>query len=1045
MLKNTIKFQSFQKGWIPNTEVFPNGNPSDSAIDIVNFDVDSLKGGLVKTNGYSTDDAEYAASLSSKLGSHVIKHIHNYSFGIPLQADLLLAVAYYASGSPKYKWLIRDMIVNDSKLSSEDYSRWYNLLLNFTANVDSSSTTGQVTRLNISNISADGGEIVDPLDNMIIHSLDGFIVNLGSESVPVYRTVIYNDETYVLVTPAVVVADDTTVTFMRNRIQIDDDFDSIFNPTSQYSSFVVNNIMSKLMIGLGKEIKPLWLGYINRHYFYNKTSSKYLLDNDITGTSCQRHIVLEKRVPEFDVNFDIAYLSSAGSIKSATEIELAVTACFDGYQEVLPTTTQGDASNKKISLKLIIKRSGFNIFSGQEASPVTGIFQSGFYFKLLEGSTTKAEFRFIASDDWEDFIANIDLSANPNKVWIKADYATDMNESYMKINNMAAYIHAALSQAERTNEIYYIGSFTWSDLVIGDLGLAKTEGEYPYIDLTSSTEMEFTSGSEWKIESNSRFWDLFKTDSNNIIENTDYQDYYWFNDGELSPTIDENFFVIKLPNGYNSIQITLHVDPALFNRRITSYSIWGRYKPEDTAVSKWLTPFYQLKKIYINDTNIVLTNDEEYEAGLNAGWYINGTTFDYQTVITKIYGDESTIISADKEISAEILAELTNLKNIPQLLATLKYEPSVGIAAKYGAATIHNNTAWIADTDDKVEVLRFSRTGSTGTNNLDVFSYDFDSSIGFEMIGQDSPGHITALASKDDELIVLRDNSFFSIKTDIETISIKQCGNYVGCKYPRSLVVSRFGVIFADDNGIWLYQGLSSNSLNAIQINWQWDNYYKALTNKSGMFACWNGRTEEYWICIPDNSSGYTIYVADFKNIQSIDQSMQLMKDKEKILVPWRKKKFNATTVNSFAIDSYGKLIFADDTAIYFDNLNVYSMNGSEYSSLYVDSIIITQHSPRLKVYEVLTETLKDSSVSDWKFDLKLYVDGNATARQTVKMWGNCLNQDNLICVRPVNLGNVINDINMRIDMSSGNGTTVKKLRSFGVNILERKAKYVSE
>ena len=145
--------------------------------------------------------------------------------------------------------------------------------MSFTANVDSSSITGQVTRLNISNISADGGEIVDPLDNMIIHSLDGFIVNLGSESVPVYRTVIYNDETYVLVTPAVVVADDTTVTFMRNRIQIDDDFDSIFNPTSQYSSFVVNNIMSKLMIGLGKEIKPLWLGYINRHYFYIQTIS----------------------------------------------------------------------------------------------------------------------------------------------------------------------------------------------------------------------------------------------------------------------------------------------------------------------------------------------------------------------------------------------------------------------------------------------------------------------------------------------------------------------------------------------------------------------------------------------------------------------------------------------------------------------------------------------------------------------------------------------------------------------------------------------------
>jgi hypothetical protein len=44
--------------------VFPNGNPNDSATDIVNFDIDSVKGGLVKTNGYVKDDIEYNSSLN---------------------------------------------------------------------------------------------------------------------------------------------------------------------------------------------------------------------------------------------------------------------------------------------------------------------------------------------------------------------------------------------------------------------------------------------------------------------------------------------------------------------------------------------------------------------------------------------------------------------------------------------------------------------------------------------------------------------------------------------------------------------------------------------------------------------------------------------------------------------------------------------------------------------------------------------------------------------------------------------------------------------
>jgi hypothetical protein len=1063
--KNTLKFNSFSKGWIPSTEVFPNGNPNDSATDIVNFDVDSVKGGLVKTNGYVVDGGNYSNSLSGLLTNpdlipdHVIKHIHNFSVGVPLQADLLLAVAYQSAATTKYKWLIRDMILNDILLSNPDYyyqEKWYNLLLSFNSTVVSSGSSGDVTEIHFTiDETATASDILDDDGFLLPYSLDGFIVKIGSA----YRTVVYTGQTdadlFVKVTPSINATG--TITFYRSRLSLlaTADFNSIFNPSSEYSAFIVNNIMSKMMIGLGKEVQPLWMGYINKHYFYNKTNSVYLLDN--VGISCQRNVVLDKRIPEFDIDLTIGYSASDGTIESATEIELAVTACFDGYQEVVPTTVQGTASNKKISLKLTVKNNGNSLFSGQVESPVTGIFHSGFYLKLLEGTTEIVEIRFIDTTDWNAFIDNINLGANPNKIWIKADYNNDLTNDYSKINQVASYIFEALRQGERSNGILYVGSFTWADFVASDLYLAKDNTDFPTIYLTSATEMVFTTGSEWKIESNARYHGLFTTDSDTVVQQTSYVDTYQFNDGEIAPVIDENFFVVKLPNSYNAIDFTLKVDLPLFNRRITSYSIWGRYKPDIDSIGKWLIPFYQLKKIYVNDTNIVLTGDDEYESGANAGWYFDSGDLLYQTRIKKIYGNELEGIDDTTQISEELQTELSNLKDIPQLLATLKYEPSVGIAAKYGAATIHNNIAWIADTDDKVEVLRFSRVGSTGTNNLDVFSYDFDSSIGFELIGQDSPGHITALASKDDELIVLRDNSFFSIKTGIETISVKQGGNYVGCKYPRSVVTSKYGVIFADDNGIWLYQGLSSGSMNVIQINWQWDNYYKNIlqSDKTSMFASWNGKTEEYWLMIKTllPEVKYTIYIADFKNMQSLDQSMALMKDKEKVLVPWRKKVFNSTAISDFTIDSYGGLIFADAGAVYFDDLSVFSMASAAYNELYVDSKIITQHSPMLKVYEVLTETLKDA-VNDWKFNIKLFVNESATARQTIKMFGNCTNQENLICVRPVNLGNALNDISMRVDMgantgpgdnTSGNGTTVKKLRAFGLNVLTRKEKYVSE
>lgn len=1034
--KNIISFNSFQKGWIPDTEVFPNGSPMDSALELINFDIDNIKGGLVKTNGYIEDDLEFKSSLTSHLANpspdlpHQIKYIHNYSLGIPLKTDLLLAVAYNEDTTNKYKWLIRDNIVNDDLLSNNDIKKWHNLLLELSCKVTSCTNIDSLkTEITLDELDDYANEIIDANSFIIEDSLNGFILKYGNE----YRVVTKTKEgNKIVVTPNIAISENAYIKLYRNLIQIDNDFNSIFNPSKEYSSFVVNNSMSKLMIGLGKEIKPLWIGYINKKYFYNKTNSLYLLDYN--SKTCQNSLVLEKRIPEFSLDLDIDIDKQNGDILSGKEVDLGITASFDGYQEIVPDNVNTQFSSMPISLTMKINFCNFIWSMGVDISPVANILHSDLYLKLYIGDTLKAEIRFVAEKDWDIFSQQIDLSSQTNKIWIKV--GDNLYNDYRDSNALAYKLVTVFRQDDVLGDTFYVGSFNFEHLIVQDFKPATNNNELPEIILGSDDSMYFEEDEEWSIITNQRIWNVFTFICSNFVQGDTYDTYYF--DNGIYNYATENFFRLKIPYQYNAIKLLFKLNIAKVNRRISSFSVWGRYKPEDETVSKWLSPFYLVKKIYVNDTN----NDDTESTN---GWYYDvNNNLCYETIIKHIYGSEIETLNDSIELTTEQLKSLAGIKNIPQLLSTLKYEPTVKISAKYGASTIHNGVSYIADTDDNIEVLRFSRIGSTGTSNLDVFSYDFDSSIGYEFIGQDSPGHIMALASKDDELIVLRDNSLFSIKTDIETISIKKSSNYIGCKYPRSVVCCRYGLIFADDNGIWLYQGLVNGRIDIIQINWQWDNYYKNLENKNQMFASWNGKTEEYWIYIPDNTSGYSIYVADFKNMQEIDQSLTLVKEKEKVLIPWRKKIFNLSEIKDFTIDSYGNLVIANDSGIYYNIINEYSMNNLPYDKMIIETKYNTNYSPPIKIYEIYANTDK-SEEENWKYNISLYVNNESTPRQTVVMLGNCKDQDYLYFTRPINIGNVINEIKLKVDMSENNGIGIKKLREFGLNIMARKEKYVSE
>jgi len=1026
--KQTIRFSNFNKGWIPETEVYPGASVPDSALDIINFDIDAIKGGITKTNGLKNDTTEYSSYLSSALTNpnpltnSEIKYIGNYSLGSPKITDLLLVVAYHSQTNPKYKWLLRDMLLNNNLISENGYERYYNLLLKFTAQVNSIVTNNDFTTIGLNNFSSEAFEILDDNNLMIPGSLDGFIVNFGTEQNPIYRVVVKTEETYIIVTPSITVSQGTTLTFYRSRLSIDPDYNSIFNPSKEYLSFTTNNYGNRLLIGLGKEVKPLWLGYINRHYFYNKSANKYLLDYN--GETFQKNIILEKRIPEFDMEYEIKYFQFDGKVKQNTPIELCFTATFDGFQDVLPNNTKVNSPSQNISIGMYIKNNGYNVMWRQQNSPVPFILQSNFYIKLNKGNTNYCEIRFIEDDDWENFVSQIDLQSNPDKIWVKCTNTNKINDIKENINEFALGIYAAIAQIEPLREVLYVGSHSFSDI-----NVKLIDKEYPYIVIESNSAFAYSTGMEWKVLTNARYGGNIEFNCESFTYDNNYDDEFVFYNGtNAAVETYSNIFEIKLPLDFNTIQIIPKIDISKFNRRITSINVWGRYKPNIENVSKWLIPFYQLAKIYINDTN-------EKDDNNNVGWYWNTDKLSYDIYIKKIYGKEIEDLGDSTEISDEIAKEVERLKDIPQLLPTIVYEPTIKNSCKYSVSTIKDNISYVAGTDDNEEVLRFSRKGYV--NNIDLFPYDYNAMIGYEVVGTDSPGYITALTVLNDELIVLKNNSFFSLHTDASGIMVAKCSNFVGCHYYRSVVSTKYGVIFADNKGIWLYQGKLQP---VIQINWQWSNYYLntiSEQDKKGMFAVWNGETEEYWLYI-----GGIFYICDFKNYQSIDSSMEVMKQKEKIIFPWRKKKFNDTMV-AMAYNSNGKVIVASTSKIYFNDNTIFSFNDQKYNDLYIETKIISTTSPKAIFQEIFTESEKEIKSVDWKIKAKLYVDGFPTPRQEIILQGNYDYKD-LVCVRPINIGSV-NDLKIRIDVSDDNGTTVKKIRAFGINLIMRQPKYVTE
>jgi hypothetical protein len=396
---------------------------------------------------------------------------------------------------------------------------------------------------------------------------------------------------------------------------------------------------------------------------------------------------------------------------------------------------------------------GKSLFDLEDFSLFGSLPVSYCYLELYVGATKKVTIRFIDERYWIEFIDTLSGVFPSNTLLIKTHTGYDNN--FVNRNEFIQRIKTGIENGVRNIQgdwdTNYYGVFSWDEFELKQFVEANADDTkhnskallYPYLIIGAKAVGEYATGSEWKITSNVSEFPaftvsaLYQTTLDVENEDTppnhflDTKTYFFYN-GTTGATIDSVITKLQVPTGFDSIKATITVDPALTNRRITAYNIWGRYSPntdsEDT-ISSWLKPFYLLKKIYVNDTNEDDINDTDDDTETNPlanteGWTVTDFKFQYETYINNIYGTNYANLSDDSEISDALQAELSDLKDIPQLLATLKYEPSVGIAAKYGAATIHNNIAWIADTDDKVEVLRFSRVGSTGTNNLDVFSYD---------------------------------------------------------------------------------------------------------------------------------------------------------------------------------------------------------------------------------------------------------------------------------------------------------------------------------
>jgi len=193
------------------------------------------------------------------------------------------------------------------------------------------------------------------------------------------------------------------------------------------------------------------------------------------------------------------------------------------------------------------------------------------------------------------------------------------------------------------------------------------------------------------------------------------------------------------------------------------------------------------------------TNDDDPEA------FIFYRVLDLWTdVISEVsYGDEIKVTGGVPERTS--VADHINDDDLGGEMQGDKGMPPAG-----SILTVWNERLWVAGSAAYPERLWFSDIGTDGIPRPDVFVDGY-----FKDVTSKYGDAITGLHAVPGALLVVKRNSIWTLTGEgVDTYSLRQGQDGVGCVAPRSLATYRGGVIFLGADGVYSFDGVSAQRLS---------------------------------------------------------------------------------------------------------------------------------------------------------------------------------------------------------------------------------------
>ena len=221
-----------------------------------------------------------------------------------------------------------------------------------------------------------------------------------------------------------------------------------------------------------------------------------------------------------------------------------------------------------------------------------------------------------------------------------------------------------------------------------------------------------------------------------------------------------------------------------------------------TAVGATYTVATAVQKVDINIPTLRITNKNQTITPIFIAVYRASAGSGYQFVSGFLSDSTIDSITVTDNLSAAQIVSQPFIYTNGGVLPNQNGPPCESI-------TLFDNRLWVADTE-KPGLLWYSKTVLPGTpvEMTEFQTYYVSPTVG----AQGYTGRITALAPMDDKLIIFKEDAIYYINgTGPDATGANSAysepifvTSTVGCKYPKSIVITPTGLMFQSDKGIWL-------------------------------------------------------------------------------------------------------------------------------------------------------------------------------------------------------------------------------------------------